>query len=264
MAHPDEQRLAFGTVADLYDRARPSYPARAIDDVIAHGDLMAGDPVLEVGAGTGKATVLLARRGLRVLALEPSAAMAALVRANCGDLPGVKVVQSEFERWVATTRFPALVSAAAWHWIDPEVRYERARDALIEGGTLAAIWTFPDWEACSLRRALRDAYRAAAPRLVPDFPMHPGSEPTRLAGDWRAEIESSRAFCAPRVSVHAWSQPYTSAGYVELLQTHQDHILLPADDRDRLLAAVATVIEQPGGGMLTMPFVTRVCVATRR
>src|ERR1700712_1812259 len=71
MAFRDEQRLAFGSVAELYDRARPSYPPGAIDDVVAHAGLQTGDTVLEVGAGTGKATVLLAQRGLGVLALEP-------------------------------------------------------------------------------------------------------------------------------------------------------------------------------------------------
>jgi trans-aconitate methyltransferase len=264
MAFLDEQRLAFGSVAELYDRARPSYPAAAIDDVIAHGRLSAGDRVLEVGAGTGKATVLLAQRGLPVLALEPSAAMAARARANCEGLAGVEVVESEFESWQVTQRFRALVSAAAWHWIAPELRYERAHAALAPGGTLAAIWTFPDWTACALRDALGGAYARGAPRLAADFPMHPRSEPTRLAGDWGAEIEGSGRFADPEVTVHVWSQPYSSAQYVQLLQTHQDHILLSAAVRGRLLAEIAAVIEDAAGGVLVLPLVTRVCLARRR
>jgi SAM-dependent methyltransferase len=260
----DEQRLAFGAVAQLYDRARPSYPRAAIDDVIRHAGLTDGDTVLEVGAGTGKATVLLAQRGLRVVALEPSPPMAAMARANCREFEGVRVVQSELEGWEAPERFPALVSAAAWHWIGPEVRYQRAAAALLDGGTLAAIWTFPDWTACALRDVLRDAYRQSAPRLAADFPMHPSSEPTRLAGDWPAEIEASKRFVEPRLTRHAWSQPYKSAEYVELLQTHQDHILMADADRRSLLAAIVAAIEEEGDGTLTMPFVTRVCLARRR
>jgi SAM-dependent methyltransferase len=260
----DEQRLAFGAVAELYDRARPSYPPEAIDDVLRHAGLKDGDTVLEVGAGTGKATMLLAARGLRVVALEPSASMAAVARANCRGCEGVRVVESDLEGWEATERFPALVSAAAWHWIDPGVRSQRASAALRDGGTLAAVWTFPDWTACAMSDALRDAYRRAAPGLAADFPMHPASEPTRLAGDWTAEIEAAGEFTAPQTKSHAWSQPYTSAAYVELLGTHQDHILLAPDERRSLLAAIAAAIEDEGGGTLTMPFVTRVCLATRR
>jgi SAM-dependent methyltransferase len=260
----DEQRLAFGSVAELYDRARPSYPAAAIDEVVTRAGLRPGDTVLEVGAGTGKATVLLAARGLNVVALEPSAAMAAVARAKCRGLDGVRVVESELERWAPTERFPALVSVQAWHWVAPEVRDERANAALVADGTLAAVWTFPDWAACDLRETLCDAYRLTTPQLAPDFPMHPASQPTRLAGDWPAEIDASMRFGDPRVTTHPWSQPYTSTEYVELLQTHQDHILLEAEDRRALLAAVAAAIEGAGGGTLTMPFVTRVCVATRR
>jgi SAM-dependent methyltransferase len=260
----DEQRLAFGSVAELYDRVRPSYPPGAIDDVVAHAGLARGDAVLEVGAGTGKATVLLAARGLEVVALEPSASMAAVARANCHGLAGVRVVESDFESWEPTERFVALASVQAWHWVSPQVRYERAHAALETGGTLAAVWTFPDWTACDLRGALRDAYRVSAPGLAADFPMHPASEPTRLAGDWPAEIDASTTFVGPRVTTHPWSHSYTSAAYLELLQTHQDHILLAPAEQRSLLAAIAAAIENEGGGTLLMPFVTRVCLATRR
>lgn len=60
----DEQRLAFGRVAELYDRARPSYPAAAIDALLEYGGLVPGSRVVDVGAGTGQATELLAARGL--------------------------------------------------------------------------------------------------------------------------------------------------------------------------------------------------------
>jgi SAM-dependent methyltransferase len=257
----DQQRLAFGRVADLYDRARPSYPAAAIDAVIDHAAVAPGERVLEVGAGTGKATALFAARGLGVVALEPSHEMAAVARANCSPYRDVQIVETEFEDWPVTARFRLLASANAWHWIDPAVRYRRAGQALIPGGTLAAIWTFPDWAASELRQALSDAYAVAAPQLVPDFPMHPDSQPTSLAGDWTAEIEASPGFIDPAVLSYPWTQRYPTEDYLALLATHQDHILLEAGHRTALLAAIGEAIEG-GGGTLEMRFVTRVCLAT--
>ena len=259
----DEQRLAFGRVAELYDRARPSYPAAVVDELIELAGLRPGDRVLEVGAGTGKLTRLLAERGLAVLALEPSAAMADLARTNCRRYPLVEIEQVDFERWQPSLPpLPLVVSAQAWHWVTPELRYERAADALDPGGTLAAIWTLPDWEHTQLRDRLRGAYRLAAPDLEADFPMHPASEPTDLAGDWQTEIEASGGFAGPEVRKHPWTCSYSSAEYLELLQTHQDHILLAPAARERLLAAVAAAIDA-AGGEIVLSFVTRLCLARR-
>lgn len=58
--------LSFGATAEEYDRVRPSYPSALIDDLEALHPLA----VLDVGAGTGKASELLAARGLDVLAVE--------------------------------------------------------------------------------------------------------------------------------------------------------------------------------------------------
>jgi trans-aconitate methyltransferase len=258
----DDQRSAFGRVAELYDRARPSYPPAVIDAVIEFAGLTAQDRIVEVGAGTGKATVLLAERGVGVLALEPSHEMAEVARANCRRYPDVEILEVEFERWRPRERLPALLCAAAWHWICPEVRYHRAHDALLSGGTLAAIWTFPEWQRCALRRRLTEAYRSTAPQLAADFPMHPGSEPTSLAGDWFAEIRGHEGFTAPMVRTQYWWQEYTSAGYVELIQTHQDHILLPDAERSELIAAVGRAIDR-AGGVMRLPFGTRICLARR-
>jgi SAM-dependent methyltransferase len=95
-----EQRLVFGEVAELYDRARAAYSEAVIDDVLrfAGGD---GSRLraLEFGAGTGKATVAFAVRGLAIVAIEPSAAMAAVARRNCKPFPNVRLECTTFEDW---------------------------------------------------------------------------------------------------------------------------------------------------------------------
>jgi hypothetical protein len=93
--------------------------------------------------------------------------------------------------------------------------------------------------------------------------MHPDSEPTSLAGDWRSEIHSSDEFTRPVVKSYPWSQDYTRSQYTLLLQTHQHHIPLQDAQRAALLDAVANAIDA-AGGILTMPFITRLCLATRR
>ncbi|MEO6859550.1 MAG: class I SAM-dependent methyltransferase [Solirubrobacteraceae bacterium] len=208
----DRKRLAFGQVAELYDRARPSYPAEVMQGLVQNMALQAGGPILEVGAGTGKATVQLAARGLRVIGLEPDQEMASVARRKCAGLERVSIVESDFEHWPIEESFPALISAQAWHWIDPGLRHRKAAEAVSTGGTLAALWMFPAWERCALREAFSRAYEAA-PELVADFSMHPDSQPDRLAGDWEHEIAQCAGFQEPvvNISMHSvrWLVPRT-------------------------------------------------------
>jgi SAM-dependent methyltransferase len=239
-----ERRLIFGEVAELYDRSRPSYPPALVDDLGALAGLDGERPVLEVGSGTGKATVAFASRGIPVLALEPSEEMASIGRRNCAGYPGVRIEVTDFERWrPGDQRYPLIFAAQSWHWIEPEVRYRRAREALAPGGVLAAFWNRPRWERVELREALRDAYARTAPDADIDGPMHPAD------GLGQAEVRS-----------YEWTLDYSAAEYADLLGTLSDHRLLPKRSRCALLDAVSDAIGS-GGDKLRMRFVTRLCLA---
>jgi SAM-dependent methyltransferase len=250
-------------VAELYDRARPSYPQQLVDDVIElMPDAQRPHCALEVGAGTGKATVLFAQSGIAVHALEPLAEMAALAERNCRAYPDVTIERAEFESWdCAGATFPLIYSAQAWHWIDPERRYAKARSVLAPGGILAAFWNRPDWEANPLQEQIDEVYRRAAPQLLPNNAMRM----TRSAdtwGHWHEEIEAASGLDQPEVRTYPWTAEYTSREYVELLRTHSDHIILDPRQREQLYPAIADVIDA-NTGILPVTYSTRLCLATR-
>ena len=72
------RRLSFGTMAEEYDRWRPSYPAAAVEWLAPS----APATVVEVGAGTGRLTTLLLTRGRDVDAVEPDPRMRAVLARN--------------------------------------------------------------------------------------------------------------------------------------------------------------------------------------
>ena len=247
-----EQRFVFGEVADLYDRARPGYPEALFDDVLALGDTSL-PRVLEVGAGTGKATVALAARGVEIVALEPVPEMAALAERNCAPFPRVRVEQVTFEEWpLPSESFDLLIAAQSWHWMPPEVRCRKAFDALRPGGVIALFWNIPVRDDGGLWDDLDAAYECHAPMLrrAQALPQG-GPDPDDLD-----ELNASGLFGPFTRGSYRWSIPCSAERYLDVLSTHSDFRLLAEQDRWTLIEAVAGVLEQRGGA-LEMNYETR-------
>lgn len=258
-----EQRMVFGEVAETYDATRPGYPSALVDDVMAYASVAAGDAVLEVGSGTGKATVPFAERALRLVCLEPSAEMAAVLRTRCADLP-VAVEQTTFEDWpLRAGDFRLLISGQAWHWVPPDVSFSKAHAALAPGGALALFWNFPIWSDAELRERIDAAYRRCAPHLAAREPGFVGLRHAGV-GDHGAEvIEASGLFDAIKARDYRWSEGYTTARYVDLLSTQSDHRLLPEETRAPLLEAVGEIVDGVGG-RIDLDYLTKLLLARRR
>ena len=158
----------FDEVAAEYDRNRPAYPDELVDQACEIARVSRGDPVLEIGCGTGQLTRGLVARGLRVTALEPGKNLIALAERNLGADAAVEFVTARFEDTsFRSARFRAVFSASALHWVDPKVGWRKIADVLAPGGTLALISYFGLEEQRS--KADQDALLAAVRRVAPDI-----------------------------------------------------------------------------------------------
>jgi SAM-dependent methyltransferase len=129
--------LIFDDAPWLYDRHRPGYPDTAVAALVELARLVKSSRVLEVGAGTGQLTTKLLDRGLTVTAIEPGARMAVLLRGKLSANPSASVVESRFEEATRLTgTFDAVVSSTAFHWVDPDRRYDLAARVLRDRGSL--------------------------------------------------------------------------------------------------------------------------------
>jgi SAM-dependent methyltransferase len=249
---PREQALVFGEVADQYEAARPSYPDGVFDTIIEFGGLTPGDPALEIGAGTGKATGAMIGRGLAVHALEPSAEMARVLRAK-----GVSVEETAFEEWpVRSDAFRLVFAAQSWHWVRGADRYEKAAEALMAGGTIALFWNAGRAHPEPFKTANEAIYQRLAPEL------------TDSIGDrWTTEVlVGGFAECgafAPVVERKVrWRTSYTSAEWTRLLETHSGHRMLPDATRTQLHTEVGAAIDAHGG-LLPVVYDTLIYLAQR-
>jgi SAM-dependent methyltransferase len=158
----------FDEIAAEYDRRRPAYPDELVDQACQVAGIGTGDHVLEVGCGSGQLTRSLVARGLHVTALEPGTSLIALARQNLEGAGEVEFVNAQFEAaLLPRERFQAVFSASAFHWIDPEVSWQKAADVLVPGGTLALVQYFGLEEPRSRRD--REATLAALRKVAPDI-----------------------------------------------------------------------------------------------
>jgi SAM-dependent methyltransferase len=254
----EERRTSFGSVATQYDRSRPSYPAEMVRDVVEYAGVKQGSRVLEVGAGTGKATALFAARGLEIDAIEPSAEMAEVASSN-PVAAGVRFEICKFEEAELDPHaYQLIYSGQAWHWVEPGTGEQLAAAALIEGGALACFWNRVDWRACPLRQKLDIAYESIG--WGPQGLMTPRAATLEFAENWRQRIDQADGLHLPEARTYEWTETYSTAQYIALLGTHSDHILLEEARRIQLFGAVAGVIEEAGGS-LELTYSTQLCLA---
>ncbi|MFI9596489.1 class I SAM-dependent methyltransferase [Nonomuraea sp. NPDC052265] len=229
------QGRVFGEVADEYDRVRPGYPAELAADVLAY----AGAPALEVGAGTGKATELFAASGIDIVATEPDPAMAAVLARRSADRPNVTVTVSTFEEYVPERAFGLLYCAQAWHWVDKEVRWQRAAAALAPGGGLALFWNI-DWPADDgVSARLLAAHERFAPHIRPNTgPIARPIGEEAGAREWAAEMGLPPEFGDLGTRLYRSERTLPVADYVTLLSTQSAYRILDEDVRERLFGTL--------------------------
>jgi len=244
-----ERSNVFGEAADQYEAFRPGYPEALVADVLA--DAGPG-PALEVGAGTGKATVAFAAHGIDLLCLEPDARMAAVLARRVAGFPGVSVVGDRFETWPPDRGYGLLYSAQAWHWIDPARRTDLAAAALAPGGLLALFWNASLLGDHALQAALVEVderywpggERTAHAYRIDEYPT--GTE--TFEQEWgELALHGDARFGDLRSRHYRWTLRYSAADYASFLATTSLYRTLEPADRSQALTAVTEVVDAAGG-----------------
>jgi ubiquinone/menaquinone biosynthesis C-methylase UbiE len=135
------QRTLFDGVAPLYEASRLGYPSDIVEFVVTTAALSAGSTALEVGCGTGQLTERLAYFGFSLTAIDIGPSMIAAARRRLAG-SAVSFRAAAFEDFAASeASFDLIVSGAAFHWVDPEVKFRKLAGLLRPGGWLALLDT---------------------------------------------------------------------------------------------------------------------------
>ncbi|WP_323374094.1 class I SAM-dependent methyltransferase [Plantactinospora alkalitolerans] len=166
--------------------------------MVRHCGLSPRSRVLEIGCGTGQATRPLAGLGCTIVAVELSPELAAVARRNLQEIRNVTVEVSPFEHWTPpTTPFDLVFSATAFHWIDPDIRVDKAADVLRPAGTLAVLHS--EHVAGGTESFFADVqarYETSDPRTPPGLRLTPAAD----IPDDPTEFERSARFGCRRAT----------------------------------------------------------------
>lgn len=251
----------FDAVADLYHRARPTYPDALIDDLIALAVLHDGGRVLEIGCATGILTLPLARRGYSIDAIELGPALAAAAARNLAPYPAVTVHVAAFEDWALPPEpYDLVVAATAFHWLDPALRLHKAAGALRPGGALAVIETH---HISGRDDAFFDAVQ---PCYVAHMPGTPTGIRLQPSASFQPSIDGpgSERFSPPDVRRYDAEIPYTTQQYIDVLRTYSGHIELPAAAQQALYGCIRRVLDESYGGHIRKQYLFLLAVARLR
>lgn len=230
----EQQRLLFDGVAGLYDATRRGYPAEIVSTIVSTAAIGPGAAVLEIGCGTGQFTRQLAGRALDVTAIDIGAAMVAAARRNAAD-PGVRFQMCSFEDFAGSGPFDLIVSATAFHWIDPVIGLAKAARLLRPGGWLALLTTgerYPE----PLRTQLRDLW------------VKYSNQNASLAGQpaWLAALQETSLFGPAVAATHTRALQLPAHTVMGVERTRATFLSYSQQDQARFAADLGTLL-QPAG-----------------
>lgn len=228
---------SFDRAADVYDAARPAYPAEAVTWLL---EGVTG-AVLDLGAGTGKLTRSVLQRDFPVTAVDPSAEMLRVLREGS---PEVDARLGSGERIpLPDNSVDAVVCGQAWHWVDPVATVPEVARVLRPGGRLGLVWNFRD-ESVDWVRELG--------QLMHTADTYPGGDTQPVVGPPFTELERHEV---------RWVQSTTVDGLLDLARSRSYFITKDARAQAAVIASLRRLTaEHPalaGRSVVELPYVTQ-------
>jgi len=255
-----EESKKFDLVADIYDLYRPSYPEEMITDLTELSKISTGSSILEIGAGSGKATDCFlgsdkamdcssssdeatdfslgsgeatdcsSGSGYKMTCIEQGEHLVAKARDKYKDFKNVTFVCSPFQDWeVSDNKFDLAFAAQSFHWIPKPLGYKKIAKSLKENGVMALFWNKyinqGDSVSNELAALLRE-YKVLS--MIEEKGLQTFKHRT-IDG-----IATTNLFEETDVYQYPWKSEYTFNEFMNFISTGNGYISLDAQDKQVL------------------------------
>ncbi len=244
-----QRAQTFNTNATIYDGVRPGYPEQLYRDIQTFAGITATTKILEIGAGSGLATSEMATRwNAHITALEPGADLLNIARKRCRQYQHIRFVPSTFEEYDTRETFDVIVSATAYHWIDPAVKLTKPAKLLKGGGILAVFWNNYFRDNSPVFDEIQTAYDRFHPTLSGERDIRQGiREKIRTRID---ELRQSQGLQYAQHKEYMVGVPFTTDDYVKLLKTFSPNAVCPPGDIASFYQEIARILGRYGNTIM--------------
>jgi SAM-dependent methyltransferase len=250
----DDRRGDFTHQAEAYAKARPEYPPQLVHDLVTLVGVTPDDLVADVGAGTGISSRQLADAGLRVIAVEPNAAM----RAVAAEDPRITWIDGTFEATGLETESVAwVVAAQAFHWADPPRALPELRRVLRRGGAFTALWNDRDYEHSPLLMFAKELITRFSPDFDEGYKQRDWASILVSTGDFESVLETT--------ATHAIRAP--KSRFLDLWRSHNTlNVAIGRDGVAKMLAEIDAAWPRfaDADGLATIAYVAKAWTVWRR
>lgn len=245
-------RLTFNEDALNYDRLRPTYTDELFNDVIRLSRLNSSKKALEIGIGTGQATLPFLKTGCKITAIEIGDKLAQFSREKFTQFKYFEVINQDFEGvQLDENAYDLIYSASAFHWISQEIGLPKVYRLLKNGGMFAwfSVQPAPAKEHTDIHEEFQKVYhkysRFLGDSTLPDLEMRQKqAEEKRLN---RSNALKQYGFVDVTDKLYYGSRTFNAEDYTTLISTYSNHKAMPEDIRIPFLKEIAGIINTCGG-----------------
>lgn len=237
-------RLKFNEDPLNYDKYRPTYSEELFKDIIDYGELNNSKIALEIGIGTGQATLPILEAGCSVTTIELGEDLARYVKEKFSSFKNFEVQNIDFEDFISDkNQYDFVYSATAFHWIPEDVGFKKVYDLLKPGGTIALFWNHPfvNRDDDKIHREIRKVYRKFKPS---------DKEPTEFNEDAckkYTQILEEYGFTNIKSKIYRKTRKLKASEYISLLETYSDHRQCDEGLKNNLCNGITEAINKFGG-----------------
>lgn len=239
-----ELQWSFNEDAANYDKYRPGYPQKLFDDVISYSQIKAGSKLLEIGIGTGQATLPFLQLGCRVKGIELGENLSAFVAEKYKGYGNFHVINMDFMSCpVEENSCDLIYCATAFHWLPREEAYLKIMSSLKKGGSVALFWNHP------FPNRDDDPSNAASKKIYNKF--RPSGKTQKEFGEEdciiMAQELARHGFEKVAYRLYKRTRKLNTDEYIHLLNTYSDHRALDPTLKETFESEMRQAVNEAGG-----------------